>query len=36
MPNAKKLNHEQYIGFFQIGWPNRIRDMRDIIRLAAK
>jgi perosamine synthetase len=32
MPNAQKLNQEQYIGFFQIGWPNKIKDMKDIIK----
>jgi hypothetical protein len=29
--NAKKLQNEEYLGFFQIGWPNTIKDMDDII-----
>ena len=31
LPNAKKLQNEQYLGFFQVGWPNTIRDMDDIV-----
>jgi len=31
LPNAKKLQNEQYLGFFQVGWPNTIIDMDDII-----
>jgi len=35
IPNARKLN-KQYIGFFQIGWPNTINDMNDIIEAIKK
>ena len=31
MPNAQKLNQEEYLGFFQIGWPNKVKDMKDIV-----
>lgn len=31
MPNAKRLQDEEYLGFFQIGWPNTIEDMGDIV-----
>jgi len=31
LPNAKKLQNEQYLGFFQVGWPNTIEDMDDIV-----
>ena len=32
LPNSKKLQNEEYIGFFQIGWPNTIDDMDIIIK----
>lgn len=32
LPNATKLQHEQYLGFFQIGWPNTYEDMDDIVK----
>lgn len=32
MPNAKRLQNEEYLGFFQIGWPNTIEDMDDIVK----
>lgn len=32
LPNAKRLQNEEYLGFFQIGWPNIIRDMDDIVK----
>lgn len=31
MPNARRLQNEEYLGFFQIGWPNTIEDMEDIV-----
>jgi len=31
MPNARKLQDEEYLGFFQIGWPNTYDDMNDIV-----
>ena len=31
LPNAKRLQNEEYLGFFQIGWPNTIEDMSDIV-----
>ena len=31
LPNAKKLQSEEYLGFFQLGWPNATKDMDDII-----
>ncbi len=31
MPNARRLQDEEYLGFFQIGWPNTFEDMNDII-----
>jgi dTDP-4-amino-4,6-dideoxygalactose transaminase len=31
MPNARRLQDEEYLGFFQIGWPNTIEDMDDIV-----
>lgn len=31
-PIAKKINNEQYLGFFQMGYPNKIKDMKDIVR----
>jgi dTDP-4-amino-4,6-dideoxygalactose transaminase len=35
-PNAKKLLHEEYFGFFQLGWPNEVGDMEDILRAFRK
>jgi perosamine synthetase len=32
LPNAKKLQEEEYLGFFQIGWPNTRNDIDDIIK----
>ncbi|MBU4288997.1 MAG: DegT/DnrJ/EryC1/StrS family aminotransferase [Proteobacteria bacterium] len=32
LPNAKRLQNEEYLGFFQIGWPNTISDMDDIVK----
>ncbi|MBW7941274.1 MAG: DegT/DnrJ/EryC1/StrS family aminotransferase, partial [Candidatus Kuenenia stuttgartiensis] len=26
MPNARRLQDEEYLGFFQVGWPNTIKD----------
>lgn len=31
LPNAKRLQDEEYLGFFQIGWPNTVEDMDDIV-----
>lgn len=31
LPNAKRLQNEEYLGFFQVGWPNTIADMDDIV-----
>lgn len=31
-PNVIKLQYMQYLGFFQIGWPNTYEDMDDIKR----
>ena len=36
LPNAKRLQYEEYLGFFQIGWPNTIEDMDDIIKAFRK
>lgn len=30
-PVAKKLNEHEYLGFFQIGWPSKIKDMKRIV-----
>jgi len=30
-PIAKKVNEESYLGFFQLGYPNTIEDMKDIV-----
>lgn len=35
-PNAKKLLHEEYFGFFQTGWPNTTEDMDDIVNAIKK
>lgn len=35
-PNAKRLNEERYLGFFQMGNPNKKSDMDDILRAIAK
>lgn len=32
LPNAKRLQDEEYLGFFQIGWPNTPEDMDDIVK----
>ena len=32
LPNANKLQKEEYLGFFQIGWPNTVEDMADILK----
>lgn len=32
MPNARRLQDEEYLGFFQAGWPNTIKDMNDIVK----
>jgi len=32
LPNARRLQDEEYLGFFQIGWPNTIEDMEDIVK----
>ena len=32
MPNAQRLQEEEYLGFFQIGWPNTRDDMDDIVK----
>lgn len=31
LPNARKLHDEEYLGFFQMGWPNTKEDMDDIL-----
>ncbi len=31
LPNAKRLQNEEYLGFFQVGWPNTTEDMDDIV-----
>ena len=36
MPNATRLQNEEYLGFFQVGWPNTIEDMNDIVRAFKK
>ncbi|HWQ95966.1 MAG TPA: DegT/DnrJ/EryC1/StrS family aminotransferase [Candidatus Methylomirabilis sp.] len=36
LPDAKKLQNEEYLGFFQIGWPNTVEDMDDIIKAFRK
>lgn len=32
LPNASKLQNEQYLSFAQIGWPNTYEDMDDIVK----
>lgn len=32
LTNAKRLQNEEYLGFFQMGWPNTLKDMDDIIK----
>jgi len=32
LPNATRLQKEEYLGFFQIGWPNTLEDMNDILK----
>lgn len=32
LPNASRLQYEEYLGFFQIGWPNTTEDMDDIVK----
>ena len=36
LPNARRLQNEEYLGFFQIGWPNTKDDMDDIIKAFEK
>ncbi len=36
IPNAVELQYRQYLGFFQIGWPNTTKDMDDIVAAFAK
>ena len=36
VPNARELVDRQYLGFFQLGWPNTTEDMDDIIAAFAK
>lgn len=31
LPNSRRLQDEEYLGFFQIGWPNMAEDMDDIV-----
>jgi dTDP-4-amino-4,6-dideoxygalactose transaminase len=31
LPNARRLQDEEYLGFFQVGWPNAVEDMDDIV-----
>lgn len=31
LPNAERLQNEEYLGFFQVGLPNTIEDMGDIV-----
>jgi len=35
-PNATRLQYEEYLGFFQMGWPNTEEDMEDIARAFEK
>jgi len=35
-PIAKKINNEEYLGFFQMGYPNTIKDMHDIVKAVGK
>jgi len=30
-PVARELNYESYLGFFQVGYPNTLEDMQDIL-----
>lgn len=36
LPNALRLQYHEYIGFFQVGWPNTVTDMDDIVRAFEK
>ena len=35
-PVAHQLNYKEYIGFFQVGYPNQLQDMQDIINAIEK
>ena len=35
-PIAKDINEHKYLGFFQIGYPNTIEDMQDIVEAFQK
>lgn len=35
-PVAKSLNYSEYLGFFQVGYPNDVEDMKDIIQAFRK
>lgn len=32
LPNANRLQDHEYLGFFQLGWPNTEEDMLDIVK----
>ena len=36
LPNAKRLQEEEYLGFFQVGWPCTTDDMNDIVTVFQK
>lgn len=36
LPNAERLQNEEYLGFFQVGWPNTPADMDDIVKAFRK
>lgn len=36
LPNATRLQYEEYMGFFQVGWPNTKKDMDDILKAFRK
>jgi dTDP-4-amino-4,6-dideoxygalactose transaminase len=35
-PHANRLNYEEYLGFFQVGYPNTEEDMRELIAAVRK
>ena len=36
LPNARKLQEHEYLGFFQMGWPNTLEDMDEIVQAFKK
>ena len=36
LPNARRLQDEEYFGFFQLGWPTTQEDLDDIIQALTK